>query len=264
MKELRDATIYIIKKYNHILEIIEKSEKEPKLLLREKLFDNEFDLNFMLENIRNMFGAEGVEHFHTNFLHKVTQIIKEDIPYENIEFRIVPNQYLSYVLLLTACYQEDTYPILQVDPYLKKIEIPKNPQVISLSEEIKSFEKEIVKQTNYLKTLEMSKKNPIHFVGDNSLNLVKSLIHKKSFLQKLQDEEIKTTKQIQILQSEIYDRNSILEKINLSLMEVEMLAERYTERLMKYYDFQLYAESLSNNIIKPYQEIDESELDIVL
>ena len=179
-----ESTGNILERYQLINNYLKEAINDPTILLKEDIFTNEIDLEFTMQNILLLFGEEGLDEFQSSFTNKVINVIKDKIPYSEVQLNINIDENNYYYIVLSTVIGDRVYPLLYLNHYLKYIYIAENEEVNKLLNEIKLIEDEIRNLESYLEQLELSKDNPLHLAGDNSLKMMDMLRLEKRNMQK--------------------------------------------------------------------------------
>lgn len=259
-----ECTGNILERYQLINNYLKEAINDPTILLKEDIFMNEIDLEFIMQNILLLFGEEGLDEFQSNYTNKIITVLKDKIPYNEVQLNINIDENNYYYIALSTVIGDRVYPLLYINHYLKYIYIAENEEVNKLLNKIKLIEDEIKNLENYLEQLELSRDNPLHLAGDNSLKMMDMLIRKKKYAEEVSKETFKTMDAINQYNNEISQNNAILSEMDIDRTRCSILVDKYIERLTKYFGYKL----IKDNAIKAeeieygtYDELDFSKLD---
>lgn len=260
-----EGTNNILERYQLINNYLKESVNDPTVLLKENIFTNEVDLAFTMQNILLLFGEEGLEEFQSSFSNKVIKVIKDKIPYNEVHFNVNIDENGYYYIVLSTVIGERVYPLIYLNHYLKYIYIAENEEVTKILNEIKLIEDEIRNLENYLEQLELSKDNPIHLAGDNSIKMMDMLIRKKKYKEDISQETFKTIDTINQYNNEIAKYKASLSEMDIDITRCSILSDKYIDRLSKYFGYKLIKTDIVEEEInveyKSYDELDFSQLD---
>ena len=260
-----EGTNNILERYQLINNYLKESVNDPTVLLKENIFTNEVDLAFTMQNILLLFGEEGLEEFQSSFSNKVINVIKDKIPYNEVHFNVNIDENGYYYIVLSTVIGERVYPLIYLNHYLKYIYIAENEEVTKILNEIKLIEDEIRNLENYLEQLELSKDNPIHLAGDNSIKMMDMLIRKKKYKEDISQETFKTIDTINQYNNEIAKYKASLSEMDIDITRCSILSDKYIDRLSKYFGYKLIKTDIVEEEInveyKSYDELDFSQLD---
>lgn len=260
-----EGTNNILERYQLINNYLKESVNDPTVLLKENIFTNEVDLAFTMQNILLLFGEEGLEEFQSSFSNKVIKVIKDKIPYNEVHFNVNIDENNYYYIVLSTVIGERVYPLIYLNHYLKYIYIAENEEVTKILNEIKLIEDEIRNLENYLEQLELSKDNPIHLAGDNSIKMMDMLIRKKKYKEDISQETFKTIDTINQYNNEIAKYKASLSEMDIDITRCSILSDKYIDRLSKYFGYKLIKTDIVEEEInveyKSYDELDFSQLD---
>lgn len=260
----KEGVSSILERFNKVYKCLHEANSNPSILLTETIFFNELDLDFFMNNIILLFGYEAFDEFQSDFSNSVINIIKDKIPYNEIIFNVNINENNYYYIIISTLIGEKIHPLLHIDPYLKYIYIAENEEINQILNQIKLLEDKIEELEDFVDKLELSKENPIHLAGDNSLKMIDMLIRKKKYANEIQKESIHTIDTIHQYQNQIANYKSLLSEIEIDRTRCSILSDKYINRLVKYFNFKLIDNNLykENNVsYKSYNDLDFSQLD---
>lgn len=254
----------ILERINHINNYLKQSNEDATILLKENIFSNELDLDFLMKNVLILFGEEYLNEFQLSYANKVIGVIKNKIPYDDVYLNIEKSDDGYFYIILSTIINEIPYPLLTINYYLKQIYYLEDENVNYILNEIEILKKEITKLEDYYEKLELSKDNPLHLAGENSIKMMDMLIRKKKYAEEIGKEKNNTLDLINEYNNKIYQYKAMLSEMEMDRIKCSMVIDKYVDRLTKYYNYKVFK---TDNIDTPnidynsYDELDVSQLD---
>lgn len=247
---------------------IELSDKEPDIYMKEQLFEDELEAEFVLNNTYASYGDNALETFQIDFIHKVLNVLKITLPTNDLSFEILKNETGYYYIQVTAYFLEENVPILNIYPYFKKYEIIENEKL----KELRLLEQDTLNEVNEYKDrinlIKESFKNPALYAnGDVKLYL--QLANKKKRDEILSTDLMQTNANLQIVNEHLMNIRDEINELSGILNSIDITINRYTERLRNRYKYttienfnpedgetnnNLFHNSLENNVNKGFFE----------
>lgn len=229
----------ILDRMNSIHNNIEKSNSDNSILLKEDIFLNELDLDFLFKNIYILYGEEYLNEFQLAYANKVVSAIKNKIPYDEAYLNIQQTDDGYYYILISTIVEEVSYPLLIINFYLKQIYYVEDENTNHILNEIESLKEEVKELEEYYEKLELSKENPLHYAGDNSLKMMDMIFRKKKYEEEIGREKANTLDSISICNNKIYQYKAMLSEMEMDKIKCSILIDKYIDRLTKYYNYTL-------------------------
>ena len=103
----------LIDRMQIIQNIIKESDKNPDIYLKEQLFENIFEAEFVLNNALVSYGEKAVEGFQVDFIQKVFTTLKSSISNSDFSFETMVDENGFYFIQISTYFTEENIPILK-------------------------------------------------------------------------------------------------------------------------------------------------------
>lgn len=252
-----ESSLELINRFKNIKNCLDEAKTNPITLLENKVFANEFDLSLFLSQIQCDFGVEGVDEFQLSYAKKVISVIKEKIPYNEVQINLDVSAEGYYYLVLSTIVDDTVYPMMFLNFYLKEIHLIPNPLIVDINEKIKEVKKEISDLEEHLSNLEISTKNPLYLAGDNSIKMMDMIIRKKKYAEEIKQSMNETIGLITDCKYKLSNYNRDLDELEMNDTRVSLFTEKYVDRLSNYFGFTVIKQT------NDFTEEIEAEIDSI-
>lgn len=253
----------LINRINKINDCLKKADIDNSILLKEKVFLNQLDLDFFMNNLLISFGQEGLDEFQLTYANKAISEIKNKIPDNEVYLNLYEDDNGYYFIILSTIIDEKSHPLLLVDFYLKQMYHMEDENLNNLLNQIDYLNEEINQLQIYYEKLEQSKDNPLHYAGENSIKMMDMLIRKKKYAEEITVEKNNTLNSINDYTSKIYETKAILSEMEMDRIKCSILIDKYISRLSKYYNFTIVKKEYNELNQIDFGDIDQLDLSLL-
>lgn len=230
-----------IDRLKEIANIIENSDKDPEIYLREKLFKDALESEYILNNTYFFYGEDAIKNFHIDFIQKVLKVLNTNLSFDDITLETFIDEDGYYIIQVFGYFMEEAIPILNIYPYFKKFEILDYDRLLKL----KSLEKDKLKEVNEYKEkisfLQQCYSNPALY-ADGNVKLFIKMSNKKQREAILNEDLNQTNIYLKTINNELLDIQDEIHQIEDTLASIYISRDRYIERLKNRYKY----ENISN------------------
>lgn len=230
-----------IDRLKEIANIIENSDKDPEIYLREKLFKDALESEYILNNTYFFYGEDAIKNFHIDFIQKVLKVLNTNLSFDDITLETFIDEDGYYIIQVFGYFMEEAIPILNIYPYFKKFEILDYDRLLKL----KSLEKDKLKEVNEYKEkisfLQKCYSNPALY-ADGNVKLFIKMSNKKQREAILNEDLNQTNIYLKTINNELLDIQDEIHQIEDTLASIYISRDRYIERLKNRYKY----ENISN------------------
>lgn len=232
----------LIDRMQIIQNIIKESDKNPDIYLKEQLFENIFEAEFVLNNALVSYGEKAVEGFQVDFIQKVFTTLKSSISNSDFSFETMVDENGFYFIQISTYFTEENIPILNIYPYFKRYEVLEYERLSQLREYEAQAEEEVNSYKDRIDFLKQCFKNHALY-ADGNVKLFLQMNNKKKRDEILGADMMQTNANLQIANNQLMNIRDEINEINNTLNSVSISRDRYTERLRNRYQYL----SLKNN-----------------
>lgn len=226
-----------IDRLKEIANIIENSDKDPEIYLREKLFKDALESEYILNNTYFFYGEDAMKNFHIDFIQKVLKVLNTNLSFDDITLETFIDEDGYYIIQVFGYFMEESIPILNIYPYFKKFEILDYDRLL----ELKSLEKDKLEEVNKYKEkisfLQQCYSNPALYV-DGNVKLFIKMSNKKQREAILNEDLNQTNTYLKTINNELLDIQDEIHQIEDTLASIYISRDRYIERLKNRYKYE--------------------------
>lgn len=226
----------LIDRMQIIQNIIKESDKNPDIYLKEQLFENIFEAEFILNNALVSYGEKAVEGFQVDFIQKVFTTLKSSISNSDFSFETMVDENGFYFIQISTYFTEENIPILNIYPYFKRYEVLEYERLSQLREYEAQAEEEVNSYKDRIDFLKQCFKNHALY-ADGNVKLFLQMNNKKKRDEILGADMMQTNANLQIANNQLMNIRDEINEINNTLNSVSIGRDRYTERLRNRYQY---------------------------
>lgn len=226
----------LIDRMQIIQNIIKESDKNPDIYLKEQLFENIFEAEFVLNNALVSYGEKAVEGFQVDFIQKVFTTLKSSISNSDFSFETMVDENGFYFIQISTYFTEENIPILNIYPYFKRYEVLEYERLSQLREYEAQAEEEVNSYKDRIDFLKQCFKNHALY-ADGNVKLFLQMNNKKKRDEILGADMMQTNANLQIANNQLMNIRDEINEINNTLNSVSIGRDRYTERLRNRYQY---------------------------
>lgn len=235
----------LIDRMQIIQNIIKESDKNPDIYLKEQLFENIFEAEFVLNNALVSYGEKAVEGFQVDFIQKVFTTLKSSISNSDFSFETMVDENGFYFIQISTYFTEENIPILNIYPYFKRYEVLEYERLSQLREYEAQAEEEVNSYKDRIDFLKQCFKNHALY-ADGNVKLFLQMNNKKKRDEILGADMMQTNANLQITNNHLMNIRDEINEINNTLNSISIGRDRYTERLRNRYQYL----PLKNNVLE--------------
>lgn len=226
----------LINRMQIIQNIIKESDKNPDIYLKEQLFENIFEAEFVLNNALVSYGEKAVEGFQVDFIQKVFTTLKSSISNSDFSFETMVDENGFYFIQISTYFTEENIPILNIYPYFKRYEVLEYERLSQLREYEAQAEEEVNSYKDRIDFLKQCFKNHALY-ADGNVKLFLQMNNKKKRDEILGADMMQTNANLQIANNQLMNIRDEINEINNTLNSISISRDRYTERLRNRYQY---------------------------
>lgn len=226
----------LLERMQTIQNIIKESDKNPDIYLKEQLFENMFEAEFILNNAYVSYGEKAVEGFQIDFIQKVFTTLKANISNNDFSFETMVDENGFYFIQISTYFTDENIPIINLYPYFKKYEILENERLLQLREIEAQAEEEVNSYKDRIEFLKQCFKNHALY-ADGNVKLFLQMNNKKKRDEILGADMMQTNANLQIANNNLMNIRDEINELNNTLNSVSISRDRYTERLRNRYQY---------------------------
>lgn len=226
----------LIERMQDIQSIINDSDKNPDIYLKEQLFENEFEAVFILNNAYISYGEKALEGFQIDFIQKVFTTLKSTISTTDFSFETLIDENGFYFIQVSTYFSEENIPILNIYPYFKKYEVLENERMLKLRELEKEAEEEVDSYKDRIEFLKDCYKNPALY-ADGNVKVFLQMNNRKKRDEILGADIMQTNTDLHIANEHLMNIRDEINELNNTLNSISISRDRYTERLRNRYKY---------------------------
>lgn len=226
----------LLERMQTIQNIIKESDKNPDIYLKEQLFENIFEAEFVLNNAYISYGEKAIEGFQVDFIQKVFTTLKTSIVNNDFSFETMVDENGFYFIQISTYFSEENIPILNLYPYFKRYEILENKQLLELRELEKQAEEEVNSYKEKIEFLKQCFKNHALY-ADGNVKLFLQMNNKKKRDEILGADMMQTNAQLQIANNNLMNIRDEINELHNTLNSISITRDRYTERLRNRFQY---------------------------
>lgn len=245
-----------IDRLKEISTIIEKSDKDPEIYLKEKLFNDALESEYILNNAYIFYGESAIKDFHIDFIQKVLNVLNTNLSFDDINLETFIDEDGYYIIQVLAYFMDESIPILNIYPYFKKFEILNYQRLLNLKDLEEDKLNEVNEYKERISFLQQCYSNPSLY-ADGNVKLFIKMSNKKQREVILNEELSQTNTYLQVSNNELLDIQDEIQQIENTLSSIYISRDRYIERLKNRYKY----EEINNEFKEEIQEdIEENNL----
>lgn len=226
----------LINRMQTIQNIVKESDKNPDIYLKEQLFENIFEAEFILNNALVSYGEKAVEGFQVDFIQKVFTTLKSSISNSDFSFETMVDENGFYFIQISTYFTEENIPILNIYPYFKRYEVLEYERLSQLREYEAQAEEEVNSYKDRIDFLKQCFKNHALY-ADGNVKLFLQMNNKKKKDEILGADMMQTNANLQIANNQLMNIRDEINEINNTLNSISISRDRYTERLRNRYQY---------------------------
>ena len=226
-----------IDRLKEISTIIEKSDKDPEIYLKEKLFNDALESEYILNNAYIFYGESAIKDFHIDFIQKVLNVLNTNLSFDDINLETFIDEDGYYIIQVLAYFMDESIPILNIYPYFKKFEILNYQRLLDLKDLEEDKLNEVNEYKERISFLQQCYSNPSLYV-DGNVKLFIKMSNKKQREIILNEELSQTNTYLQVSNNELLDIQDEIQQIENTLSSIYISRDRYIERLKNRYKYE--------------------------
>lgn len=225
-----------INRLKEVSNIIEDSDKNPEIYLKQQLFESYLESQYILNNTFAFYGEQAINSFHIDYIQKVLKVLKSNLPSDDIFFETFRDEEGYYVIHVSVYFLEESVPILNIYPYFKKYEILSHERLLELEKYEKNKLEEVKEYKEKINFIQQCYTNPSLYANGNVKLFIK-MSNKKQKELILNEELNQTNIAFQIANNELLNIQEEIMLIRNTLSSVYISRDRYIERLRNRYKY---------------------------
>ncbi len=226
----------LVERMQRIQNIIKESDKNPDIYLKEQLFENLFEAEFVLNNAYVSYGEKAIEGFQVDFIQKVFMTLKTNITTNDFSFETMVDENGFYFIQVSTYFSQENIPILNIYPYFKRYEVLENERLLELKKLEAEAEEEVNSCKDRIEFLKQCFKNHALY-ADGNVKLFLQMNNKKKRTEILSTDMTQTNTQLHIANDHLMNIRDEINELNNTLNSISITRDRYTERLRNRYKY---------------------------
>ena len=227
-----------ISRLQEILQMVITSNKNPEIYLTNKLFKDESDMFYVLNNLMMNYGEVEFKNFQMDYINKIYTYLNVLLPSDDMKIETLVNEEGIYYLYGSIRYMDIEIPLFHIYPFYKTYEQVEYSDLKELKEKYSHLEAQAKEKYARIDVLKQAYTNPILYTGENVKLYAKLSLNKKKLETLITNEINELLVEIQGLENDMQYIEDDMQMLEDALLSIYVLRDRYLDRLATRYHFQ--------------------------